>query len=201
MGLPRVLSAPPGLAWLLLTHGRLLLQCESIAEEYEDELIEFLSHEADNVKDRLCSKRTGEPGWAILGRGLSCRQVVVAVPSALRWEELRVLPEFPTSFSPTEQLLSGSPVPGCTFPLPRAWAPLPAGAACSFFWMLCPARRALPGAEPGQLPRWLHRPLGRRAPRTANGRAPAPRHLPSRRAISSSQTPGSGHTATFVLPY
>ncbi|NXJ14127.1 CNPY2 protein, partial [Odontophorus gujanensis] len=35
-----------------------LLQCESIAEEYEDELIEFLSHEADNVKDRLCSKRT-----------------------------------------------------------------------------------------------------------------------------------------------
>ncbi|NXX80304.1 CNPY2 protein, partial [Urocolius indicus] len=34
------------------------LQCESIAEEYEDELIEFLSHEADNVKDRLCSKRT-----------------------------------------------------------------------------------------------------------------------------------------------
>lgn len=32
--------------------------CESIAEEYEDELIEFLSHEADNVKDRLCSKRT-----------------------------------------------------------------------------------------------------------------------------------------------
>ncbi|NXD60261.1 CNPY2 protein, partial [Corvus moneduloides] len=36
--------------------------CESIAEEYEDELIEFLSHEAENVKDRLCSKRTGEPG-------------------------------------------------------------------------------------------------------------------------------------------
>ncbi|XP_077644763.1 protein canopy homolog 2 isoform X1 [Lonchura striata] len=36
--------------------------CESIAEEYEDELIEFLSHEAENVKDRLCSKRTGEMG-------------------------------------------------------------------------------------------------------------------------------------------
>ncbi|XP_005986291.1 protein canopy homolog 2 [Latimeria chalumnae] len=32
--------------------------CESIAEEYEDELIEFFSHEAENVKDRLCSKRT-----------------------------------------------------------------------------------------------------------------------------------------------
>lgn len=32
--------------------------CESIAEEYEDELIEFFSHEADNVKDKLCSKRT-----------------------------------------------------------------------------------------------------------------------------------------------
>nr|XP_028565834.1 protein canopy homolog 2 isoform X1 [Podarcis muralis]XP_028565843.1 protein canopy homolog 2 isoform X1 [Podarcis muralis] len=32
--------------------------CESIAEEYEDEFIEFFSHEAENVKDRLCSKRT-----------------------------------------------------------------------------------------------------------------------------------------------
>uniref|UniRef100_A0A6J0T0D6 Protein canopy homolog 2 isoform X1 n=2 Tax=Pogona vitticeps TaxID=103695 RepID=A0A6J0T0D6_9SAUR len=32
--------------------------CESIVEEYEDELIEFFSHEAENVKDRLCSKRT-----------------------------------------------------------------------------------------------------------------------------------------------
>ena len=29
-------------------------------EEYEDELIEFFSREADNVKDKLCSKRTGE---------------------------------------------------------------------------------------------------------------------------------------------
>ncbi|XP_048347261.1 protein canopy homolog 2 isoform X2 [Sphaerodactylus townsendi] len=32
--------------------------CERIAEEYEDELVEFFSHEAENVKDRLCSKRT-----------------------------------------------------------------------------------------------------------------------------------------------
>ncbi|XP_078542269.1 protein canopy homolog 2 [Lissotriton helveticus] len=32
--------------------------CERIAEEYEDELIEFFSHKSDNVKDRLCSKRT-----------------------------------------------------------------------------------------------------------------------------------------------
>uniref|UniRef100_A0A6I8PEQ4 Canopy FGF signaling regulator 2 n=1 Tax=Ornithorhynchus anatinus TaxID=9258 RepID=A0A6I8PEQ4_ORNAN len=32
--------------------------CESIVEEFEDELIEFFSHEAENVKDRLCSKRT-----------------------------------------------------------------------------------------------------------------------------------------------
>ncbi|KAM3845888.1 protein canopy homolog 2 isoform 2-T3 [Vipera latastei] len=32
--------------------------CEKIAEEYEDELMEFFSHEAENVKDRLCSKRT-----------------------------------------------------------------------------------------------------------------------------------------------
>lgn len=29
-------------------------------EEYEDELIEFFSREADNVKDKLCSKRTGK---------------------------------------------------------------------------------------------------------------------------------------------
>ncbi|XP_043388525.1 protein canopy homolog 2 isoform X2 [Chelonia mydas] len=38
--------------------SRLKFACESIAEEYEDELIEFFSHESDNVKDRLCSKRT-----------------------------------------------------------------------------------------------------------------------------------------------
>ncbi|XP_029814740.1 protein canopy homolog 2 [Manacus vitellinus] len=49
--------------------------CESIAEEYEDELIEFLSHEAENVKDRLCSKRTGEPGEPLLfwGSWLLCQ--------------------------------------------------------------------------------------------------------------------------------
>ncbi|XP_044141946.1 LOW QUALITY PROTEIN: protein canopy homolog 2 [Bufo gargarizans] len=32
--------------------------CERIVEEYEDELIEFFSRETDNVKDKLCSKRT-----------------------------------------------------------------------------------------------------------------------------------------------
>lgn len=32
--------------------------CETIAEQHEDEIIEFFSHETDNVKDRLCSKRT-----------------------------------------------------------------------------------------------------------------------------------------------
>ncbi|KAG7280496.1 hypothetical protein CRUP_022025 [Coryphaenoides rupestris] len=32
--------------------------CETIAEQNEDELIEFFSHETDNVKDKLCSKRT-----------------------------------------------------------------------------------------------------------------------------------------------
>ncbi|XP_041097417.1 protein canopy homolog 2 [Polyodon spathula] len=32
--------------------------CEGIVEKYEDELIEFFSHETDNVKDKLCSKRT-----------------------------------------------------------------------------------------------------------------------------------------------
>ncbi|CAL8338409.1 unnamed protein product [Lota lota] len=32
--------------------------CEMIAEQNEDEIIEFFSHETDNVKDKLCSKRT-----------------------------------------------------------------------------------------------------------------------------------------------
>ncbi|XP_071766967.2 protein canopy homolog 2 [Centroberyx gerrardi] len=32
--------------------------CETIAEQNEDEIIEFFSHETDNVKDKLCSKRT-----------------------------------------------------------------------------------------------------------------------------------------------
>lgn len=35
------------------------LQCEAIVEQHEDELIEFFAHETDNVKDKLCSKRTG----------------------------------------------------------------------------------------------------------------------------------------------
>uniref|UniRef100_A0A8D3D181 DUF3456 domain-containing protein n=1 Tax=Scophthalmus maximus TaxID=52904 RepID=A0A8D3D181_SCOMX len=33
--------------------------CETIAEQNEDEIIEFFSHDTDNVKDKLCSKRTG----------------------------------------------------------------------------------------------------------------------------------------------
>ncbi|XP_016351648.1 protein canopy homolog 2-like [Sinocyclocheilus anshuiensis] len=33
--------------------------CETIVEQHEDELIEFFAHETDNVKDKLCSKRTG----------------------------------------------------------------------------------------------------------------------------------------------
>ncbi|KAK7915647.1 hypothetical protein WMY93_011408 [Mugilogobius chulae] len=32
--------------------------CETIVEQHEDELIEFFSHEMENVKDHLCSKRT-----------------------------------------------------------------------------------------------------------------------------------------------
>lgn len=55
-------------------------QCESIAEEYEDELIEFLSHEAENVKDRLCSKRTGELG------GLGGLGGSAAAPLVLGWD-------------------------------------------------------------------------------------------------------------------
>lgn len=35
-------------------------QCETIVEQNEDEIIEFFSHETDNVKDKLCSKRTGQ---------------------------------------------------------------------------------------------------------------------------------------------
>ncbi|KAI4895490.1 hypothetical protein NFI96_016427 [Prochilodus magdalenae] len=33
--------------------------CETIVEQNEDEIIEFFAHETENVKDRLCSKRTG----------------------------------------------------------------------------------------------------------------------------------------------
>lgn len=36
-------------------------QCETIVEQHEDEVIEFFAHETDNVKDKLCSKRTGIP--------------------------------------------------------------------------------------------------------------------------------------------
>ncbi|XP_053299384.1 protein canopy homolog 2 [Pleuronectes platessa] len=32
--------------------------CETIAEQNEDEIIEFFAHETENVKDKLCSKRT-----------------------------------------------------------------------------------------------------------------------------------------------
>lgn len=32
--------------------------CETIVEQNEDEIIEFFSHETENVKDKLCSKRT-----------------------------------------------------------------------------------------------------------------------------------------------
>ncbi|KAM8975189.1 protein canopy homolog 2 [Pelodytes ibericus] len=38
--------------------SNLKFTCERIVEEYEDELIEFFSHESENVKDKLCSKRT-----------------------------------------------------------------------------------------------------------------------------------------------
>ncbi|XP_045721100.1 protein canopy homolog 2-like [Mirounga angustirostris] len=38
--------------------GTLKLACENIMEEQEDELIEFFSQEVDNVKDKLCRRRT-----------------------------------------------------------------------------------------------------------------------------------------------
>lgn len=37
----------------------MFFQCETIVEQHEDELIEFFAHETDNIKDKLCSKRTG----------------------------------------------------------------------------------------------------------------------------------------------
>uniref|UniRef100_UPI00398F19FE protein canopy homolog 2-like n=1 Tax=Pristiophorus japonicus TaxID=55135 RepID=UPI00398F19FE len=60
----RVLSRDGVSADLHHTHSsadgiaNLKLACEKLAEEYEDEFIEFFSHETSNVKDRLCSKRT-----------------------------------------------------------------------------------------------------------------------------------------------
>lgn len=38
--------------------SNLKFTCERIVEEYEDELIEFFSYKNENVKDKLCSKRT-----------------------------------------------------------------------------------------------------------------------------------------------
>ncbi|XP_037612727.1 protein canopy homolog 2 [Sebastes umbrosus] len=38
--------------------GSLKFACETIVEQHEDEVIEFFAHENDNVKDKLCSKRT-----------------------------------------------------------------------------------------------------------------------------------------------
>ncbi|CAG5982326.1 unnamed protein product [Menidia menidia] len=40
--------------------------CETIVEQHEDELIEFFGHETDNVKDKLCSKRTDLCDHALL---------------------------------------------------------------------------------------------------------------------------------------
>ncbi|KPP66992.1 protein canopy2-like [Scleropages formosus] len=39
--------------------------CETIVEHHEDELIEFFSHETNNVKDKLCSKRTDLCDYAL----------------------------------------------------------------------------------------------------------------------------------------
>ncbi|KAK2862283.1 hypothetical protein Q5P01_001816 [Channa striata] len=38
--------------------ANLKFACETIVEQHEDEIIEFFAHETDNVKDKLCSKRT-----------------------------------------------------------------------------------------------------------------------------------------------
>ncbi|XP_051532640.1 protein canopy homolog 2 isoform X2 [Myxocyprinus asiaticus] len=39
-------------------NSSLKFACETIVEQHEDEIIEFFAHETDNVKDKLCSKRT-----------------------------------------------------------------------------------------------------------------------------------------------
>ncbi|KAL7837550.1 hypothetical protein SRHO_G00272610 [Serrasalmus rhombeus] len=39
--------------------------CETIVEQNEDEIIEFFAHETDNVKDKLCSKRTDLCDYAL----------------------------------------------------------------------------------------------------------------------------------------
>lgn len=47
-------------SWRLLAFFVLFApQCETIVEHHEDEIIEFFAHETENVKDKLCSKRTG----------------------------------------------------------------------------------------------------------------------------------------------
>lgn len=42
-----------------LIFPNVFLQCETTVEQHEDEVIEFFAHETENVKDKLCSKRTG----------------------------------------------------------------------------------------------------------------------------------------------
>lgn len=51
-------------------------------EEYEDELIEFFSREADNVKDKLCSKRTGKllPLYCLSSQPFGSRHIPYHVP-------------------------------------------------------------------------------------------------------------------------
>lgn len=50
-------------------------KCETIVEQNEDEIIEFFSHETENVKDKLCSKRTGN-FWCFL---CSCERSYTSV--------------------------------------------------------------------------------------------------------------------------
>lgn len=124
------------------------MQCESIAEEYEDELIEFLSHEADNVKDRLCSKRTGELGWAILGLGLSGCQ------SILRGAQ-----------SPLQDPLSLGRFQACPSPSPMLGAFCSSQASAGFFWS-----KAL---EAEGFPHGSDAPSSRRCP-VSSGHAASP---------------------------
>lgn len=73
-------------------------QCESIVEEYEDELIEFFSREADNVKDKLCSKRTGEHPRLSVPRSQPCVTRLAALTLATQnvWPHAQTSDRCPT---------------------------------------------------------------------------------------------------------
>uniref|UniRef100_A0A674D2P1 Canopy FGF signaling regulator 2 n=2 Tax=Salmoninae TaxID=504568 RepID=A0A674D2P1_SALTR len=51
--------------------------CETIVEQHEDEVIEFFAHETDNVKDKLCSKRTAQLTLKLLKLNQNCVKMII----------------------------------------------------------------------------------------------------------------------------